>query len=108
MDDLTKEQKHLFVSMYKEMLSRKHVLSLRESRHFENSDVIRDLFCPDKTSDDVSDLCWALKEKGYIDCYPGDELADEITICDRTIIYMENRFKNGLKDITAFLASLIP
>ena len=45
MDDLTKEQKHLLVSMYKEMLSRKHVLSLRESRHFENSDVIRDLFC---------------------------------------------------------------
>ncbi len=108
MDDLTKEQKHLLVSMYKEMLSRKLVLPLREARRFENSDVVRDLFCPDKTSDDVSDLCWALKEKEYIDCYPGDELADEITISDRTINYMENRFKNGLKDIAPFLASLIP
>lgn len=108
MDDLTKEQKHLLVSMYKEMLSRQPELSLHDARRFENSDVVRDLFCPDKTYDHVSDLCWALQSKGYIECYPGDDLADEISISDDTIIYMENKFKNGIKDVVSFIASLIP
>lgn len=108
MDDLTKEQKHLLVSMYKEMLSRLPALPLNEARHFDDSDAVRDLFCPDKSYDHVSDLCWALKEKDYIDCYPGDDLADDISISDKTIIYMENRFKNGIKDVVSFLTSLIP
>jgi len=108
-DDLTREQKHLIVSMYKEMLLRSHQsMSLDEARRYDNSDIIKDLFCPSQTSEHVSDLCWALQSKGYIECYPGDELADEISITDKTIIYMENRCKNGLKDVLSFLASLIP
>lgn len=110
MDDLTKEQKHLIVSMYKEMLlrSRQSTMSLDEARRFDNSDVVKELLCPSQTSEHVSDLCWALQSKGYIECYPGDELADEISITDKTIIYMENRCKNSLKDVLSFLASLIP
>lgn len=110
MDDLTKEQKHLIVSMYKEMLlrSRQSAMSLDEAKHFDNSDIVKDLFCPSQTSEYVSDLCWTLQSKGYIECYPGDDLANEIIITDKTIIYMENRCKNGLKDVISFLASLIP
>lgn len=108
MHDLTREQKHLLVSMYKEMLSRRSELSLYDARRFENSDIVRDMFCPDEPYDHVSELCWSLKEKGYIDCYPGDDLADNISITDHTIIYMENRFKNGMKDVISFLTSLIP
>lgn len=110
MDDLTREQKHLLVSLYKEMLLRSHQfnMSLDEARRFDNSDIVKDLFCPSQTSEHVSSLCWVLQSKGYIECYPGDELADEINITDKTIIYMENRCKNGLKDVLSFLASLIP
>ena len=108
MDNLTKEQQRLLVSMYKEMLSRQPALSLADARKFEDSDIVRDLFCPDKSSDDVADLCWALHSKGYLKCEPGDDLANDISITDDAIIYMENRFKNGFKEIASFLSSLIP
>ena len=51
MDDLTREQKHLIVSMYKEMLlrSRQSTMSLEEARRFDNSDIVKDLFCPSQT-----------------------------------------------------------
>lgn len=108
MDDLTKEQQKLLVSMYKEVLNRQSTLSFEYSNHFTDSDQIRDLFCPEKKSEHVSELCWKLKSKGYIDCEPGDDLANEISLTDKTIIYMENRFKNGIKDILSFLSNFIP
>ena len=55
-------------------------------------------------SDHVSSLCWSLASAGYITCEPGEDLANEIKLTDKTIIYMENKFKNGLKSVLEFLA----
>ena len=108
MDDLTREQKFLLVSMYKEVLSRQPALSMEKANYFEDSDEVQQLFLPELSSDYVSDLCWALKSKGYIKCYPGDDLANQIKLTDKTIIIMENRFSNGLKSIVDFLLKLKP
>lgn len=108
MDDLTKEQQKLLVSMYKEVLSRQPALSFEDSNYFEDSDHIRDLFFREETSDYVANICWNLESNGYIECDPGDDLANNVVLTNKTIIYMENRFKNGIKDIVTFLASLIP
>lgn len=107
MDDLTKEQKHLLVSMYKEVLSRQPALSMEQANHFENSDQLIELFSINASSDYVSELCWKLYSKGYIQCYPGDNLANHISLSDKTIVYMENRFKNGLKEVLSFLSNHI-
>ena len=108
MEDLTKEQKYLLLSMYKEVLNRKPALSMEKANYFEDSDVVQELILPDQSSDHVSDLCWKLKAKGYIHCNPGDDLANDIVLSDKTIIYMENRFKNGIKDIAMFLSNFLP
>lgn len=108
MDNLTNEQKHLLVSMYKEVLSRQPALSFDEANYFRDSDEVRDLFLPSDPSDHVSDLCWKLRYKSYLICYPGDDLANDIKLTDETIIYMENKFKNGLKDVVNFLTKFIP
>ena len=108
MDDLTKEQKRLLLFMYKEVLSRQPALSLEVANYFSNSDEIRALFLPNLSSEYVSDLCWKLKAKGYLICYPGDDLANDISLSDNTIVYMENRFKNGLKDVATFLSNFLP
>lgn len=108
MDDLTNEQKHLLVSMYEEVLNRQPALSMEKANYFLDSNEIRDMFLPDLSSDYVSDLCWRLKSKDYIYCEPGDDLANNIRISDQTIIYMENRFKNGIKDVIDFLSRFIP
>lgn len=108
MDDLTKEQKHLLISMYKEILNRQPALAMEQANRFHDSDEIKSLFLPDLSSDYVSDLCWKLETKGYIVCCEGDDLANDIELSDDTIIYMENRFKNGAKDIATFLSNFLP
>lgn len=106
MDNLTNEQKYLLVSMYKEVLSRQPALSMEKSNYFSDSDEVKDMFLPDLSSDYVSMLCWKLKSKGYISCYPGDDLANDIRLEDSTIIYMEHQFSNGLKSVFNFLSDI--
>ena len=106
MDDLTNEQKYLLVSMYKEVLSRQPALSMEKSNYFRDSDEIKDMFLPYLSSDYVSTLCWKLKSKGYISCDHGDDLANNIRLEDSTIIYMEHRFSNGLKNVINFLSDI--
>ena len=105
MNDLTNEQKRLLVSMYQEVLSRQPALSMEQANFFKNSDQLIELFSLDMSSKYVSELCWKLKTKGYIACYRGDNLANDISLSDQTIIYMENKFKNGLKDVLSFLST---
>ena len=106
MDDLTKEQKYLLISMYKEVLSRQPALSFNDANYFLNSDEVKDLFLPETTSDHVSDQCWKLASKDYITCDRGDDLANDISLTDQTIVYMENRFKNSVKNIFDALLKL--
>lgn len=108
MEDLTREQQRLLISMYKEVLSRQPALSFDKANYFVDSDEVRDLFFLDQTSGHVSDLCWKLKAKDYITCDRGDNLANDIELTDKTIIYMENRFKDGVKDVLSFLSQFIP
>lgn len=106
MDDLTNEQKYLLVSMYKEVLSRQPALSMKKSNYFRDSDEVKDMFLPDLSSDYVSALCWKLKSKRYISCDRGDDLANNIRLEDSTIIYMEHRFSNGLKNVIKILTDI--
>lgn len=108
MDDLTNEQKRLLVSMYKEVLSRQPAKSFRDANYFSSSDEVRDLFFPQSHSDDISDLCWELEGKGYILCFPGDDLANDIRLTDQSIVCLENRFKNKMSAIVDFLLRLRP
>ncbi len=108
MNDLTNEQKHLLHSMYKEIMDRKKSLPMEKANIFEDSNEIRNLFLPDLSEDYVADLCWSLKSKEYIICYEGDDLANDISLSDKTIIYMENRVKNGLKEIATYAANFLP
>lgn len=106
MDNLTKEQKYLLCSMYKEFLNRQPALSTERANYFSDSDEIQALFMPESSSDYVSDLCWKLKSKGYITCTPGDDLANDIQITDETIIHMENRFSNSIKSVLDFISKI--
>lgn len=108
MNDLTNEQKYLLVSMYKEVLSRQPALSFGKANYFLNSDEVRDMFLPDDSSEYVSDLCWKLHRKGYLICQRGDNLANDIELTDDIVIYMENRFSNGIRDVIQFLTNFIP
>ena len=108
MDDLTKEQQYLLLSMYKEVLSRQPALGLDDANYFSSSDEVRNLFSPDSSSDHIASQCWKLSEKGYLFCSRGDDLANDISLTDKTIIYMENRFSKKINAIIDFILKIKP
>ena len=105
-DDLTKEQKLLLCSMYKDYLTFSDCLPPENANYFNDSDSITNQYFDGHNAEYVSDLCWKLKTKGYITCTLGDDLANNVRLTDKTIIYFENRFKNKLKSVVSFIASL--
>lgn len=108
MSDLTKEQKYLLTSMYKEVLSRHTHTDVVSANYFKDSLELNKSFLPQLPVDHISDICWQLKAKGYLNCHPGDNLANDIVLTDKTIVCMENRFSNNLKSVIEFLISIKP
>ena len=108
MDDLTKEQKYLLISMYQEIVSQREKSNNINANYFADSSEVKKMFLPNASIDQVSDICWRLKAKDYLNCSPGDNLANDIVLTEKTIICMENRFRNNLKSIIEFLISIKP
>lgn len=108
MDDLTKDQQYLLVSLYKEYISRQPVLDPCSANYFIDSDSLISLLGLDFSSEYISEMCLALLDKGYISGCKDDDSVSELGVSDKTIVYMENRFKNSLKSIFDFLAKFKP
>ena len=53
---------------------------------------------------DIDDSLMELGRNGYLKIYIGGDF--ELT--DQSIVYMENRFKNGLKELAAFISQFVP
>lgn len=99
-DEIPNLHKKVFCTLYKEYLKQNDHL------YIDNSDEIVENFFPKISSDKMSDICWNLKSKGLLTCYPGDDLANGISITDDAIAFMEHRFKNNIKSILNFITSL--
>lgn len=108
MNDLTKDQKILLIALYKEFLSRQPALNPSRANYFVDVESTLPLLGLKFDLDYADDMFLALLERGYIVGNESDLSVDEFGISDKTIIYMENRFKNGLKEIISFLAPFIP
>lgn len=106
MDDLTNFQKKVLTLLYKEMLCRMDTLPPDKANFFINSNYVRDLIISDVSNEYIAEQCWKLKSRGYINCSPGDNLANNIEIEDKTIIYFENSFNRNMSAITNFLLKL--
>lgn len=99
-DEIPNLHKKVFCTLYKEYLKNDNHL------YIDNSDDIVRNFFPKISSDKMSSICWNLNSKGVLDCYPGDDLANGISLTDDAIAFMEHRFKNNIKNIISFITSL--
>lgn len=101
---MTKDAQKLMAVSYKLYLERRRdgVDKIR-AKVFLPKDLKQQYF-PDYSNADyretVSEMCRVLKCTQYKD--------GGFVLSDRAIVYMENRFKNGLKDVVDFLGSLVP
>lgn len=105
MDDLTKKQKYVILQLYKEYLS--NYSSGKNQNYFPDASYIKHLFSDRFSDDELDDILLSLLHKEYITGYKDEDSVSEFGVSDKTIIYMENKFKNRLKDILTFLSNFM-
>lgn len=102
---MTKDSEKMLCVMYKEYLIRvKHGVSKYESRNFKPEFFLTDSAFTNWHAEDIS---MAKSELTHSSLLKSNILGD-IRFTDEGITHMENRFKNGIIELTDFIAKLIP
>lgn len=106
---LSKDNDILICSLYKHYLEKvKNGSSKSDARLISSSDELQETLLNTWSKDDVATTCWELHSKGLLECTSGDDIANDIYLTNEGIIYMENRFKNGIIELTDFITKFIP
>jgi len=103
LSSLSRETKKALCEIYAEYLKRRSSGSPKSSaRYFSNEDKTKENNHGDWTTSDFKDYLSELKRAGAVKMYVdgGFELQDS------AIIYMEQRFQNGLSDVLDWLAKI--
>lgn len=103
--ELTKDADKVICSAYKKFLERRKSGESKSNAKCFDQNFYKDI----KTlaswdEQDVLDTLIELKRANFVKLY----VRGSFQLNDDAIIYMENRFKNGLTDVTDFLAKFIP
>lgn len=102
---LTKDGDKLVCLIYKSYLEkRKSGLSKSDSKYFDYDFYKKIPAISNWLDDDIFNTLQELKNASFIKLY----IDGGFLIQDSFIIYMENRFKNGLAEITDFISKFIP
>lgn len=105
--ELTKESDYLICKLYKEYLQRRmEKMPKTEAKCFGSSAEIHSELMPDALYEDVDETCRELERAGLLDCSGSDFEVVKAIFTDQAIIYMENRFKNSVKDVTDYLIKI--
>ena len=109
MEQLTRDAQKLLRVMYKQYLEKRSSgLSKTGANYFGDTYCVHKAFCPSASFEDTDELIWELSRKGYVLGDLGDDILSQISMTSSGIAFMENRFKNGVKDVLSFLANFIP
>lgn len=102
---LTKDTDKMFCLIYEEFLNRRKIgLSKSEAKTFDYPAALQIQFLQGILEDDIHDAIHELEQNGLTQNY----IDDSFVLTDAGIIYMENRFKNNLKEVTDFIAKFFP
>ena len=103
--NLTKDADLLACCLYKEFLNRrKSGIPKRQANYFDSTFYKSSDKISSWCSEDFHDTVVELKHEGLAKMYIDGGFA----ITDAFVIYMENRFRNNLIEVTDFIAKFIP
>lgn len=103
--EITKDAEKMLVILYNVFLDRqKSGMSKRDARRFTNDYFLQEKPFAFMCRSDVTDARMELANSNLMSIYMGGDC--ELT--DIAIVYLGNRFKNGLIDVLSFLAQFIP
>ena len=105
--NISKDCDALLCVLYKQFLSRRAKgNSIERSGYFGDEDEIRNQLMPKWNVEDIGTLCWRLNGHGLFDVSPGDDKANDVSLTEEGLIYMEQRFPSGAKAVLEHLAKL--
>ena len=105
---LTNDADKLLGYMYKNYLERRKTGESRDNA-IRMGDVEGIAQVAPKTKhEDIADLCRELDRAGYLQVYYADDTVYTSWLTPDAIIYLENRFKDGIKGVLGFLSQFIP
>ncbi len=102
--NLTKDADALLCALYKEYLQkRKDGTPKDTAKILGSADEIQKKIVPEWNLGDVEGTLRELEEAGMISVFDADNTVYFSQLINEGIIYMENRFKNGLSDLLDYL-----
>lgn len=104
---LTKDSEALICAIYKEYLQRrKSGIPKGDAKFFGSAKKIHEEIVPKWQLGDVEETCWELARKNFLICKPANNTVIDSFLGDEAIIYMENRFQNGLSDVLDYIEKI--
>ena len=101
---LTRDAEKLVAVLYKSYLEKRKAGESKSDAKLCDPDEVRNQYLPKENPDDFAET---LNEVFRV--FPCKRFIDGgFVISDSLIVYMENRFRNGLIDIASFLTQFIP
>jgi len=104
---LTKDSDALICLLYKQYCQcRKDGISKTDAKYFGCSSDIQRNIIPKWIFADVDETCRELGRAGLLECNVSDQMVIRCWLSDPGIIYMENRFKDGLVSLLEYIKLL--
>lgn len=102
---LTKDTDKMLCFFYEEYLTRrKSGIEKSQAKEFDSPDQLITQFMQGTLPNDIFESLYELRKHNLIKLY----VDGGFTLRSEAIVYMENRFKNGLIEIADFIAKFIP
>lgn len=103
--ELTKDADKMICCIYKTYLQRRKDGTPKPSaRQFEENYFSTDKILSSWHNDDLDDTLLEIARAGLIKI----DICGNFDLTDKGIIYMENRFINGIKEVSDFISKFIP
>ncbi|MCY8562173.1 hypothetical protein P9D51_23100 [Bacillus sonorensis] len=104
---LTKDADALVCILYKKYCQDlKDGTPKAQAKLLGGSKEIFETLVPQWSFEDVDETCRELDRSGLVGCRYNDNIVSQVWFTDTGIIYMENRFKNGLNDVLDYLGKI--
>lgn len=104
---LTKDSDALICALYREYLQRrKNGIAKGQAKILGSAQRIHETIVPKWIFGDVEETLRELARAGVLTCLNADDTVYLATLSDQGIIYMENRFKDGLAEVLGYIEKI--
>jgi len=105
--ELTKDAEYMLCAIYKSYKEkRKNGISKSEAKCTGGAGNIHSNLMPEWSFADVDETCRELSRAGFLACLYADNVTYYADLTDKAVIYMENRFINGLTGVLEYMAKI--